>query len=40
MYGNGTGTCPMGGASFGPQTGHGGMGMGRGFGMQNQQINP
>jgi hypothetical protein len=39
-YGTGTGTCPMGGGSFGPQAGRGGMGMGRGFGWQNQQPNP
>jgi hypothetical protein len=40
MYGNGTGTCTMGGASFGPRSGSGGMGMGRGFGRQNQQTTP
>ena len=39
-YGTGTGTCPMGGGSFGPRSGRGGMGMGRGFGWQNQQSNP
>jgi hypothetical protein len=39
-YGNGTGTCPMGGGSFGPQNGRGGGMMGRGFGWQNQQTNP
>jgi hypothetical protein len=42
-YGNGTGTCPMQNGqngSFGPQGGRGGMGMGRGFGLQNQQTNP
>ncbi len=36
-YGNGTGTCPMGGGQFGPGTGRGGM-MGRGgWGWQNNQ---
>jgi hypothetical protein len=40
-YANGTGTCPMGGGSFGPGNGRGGMGgMMRGYGRQNQQTNP
>lgn len=37
-YGAGTGTCPMGGGSFGPGAGRGGMM--RGYGWQNQQTNP
>jgi hypothetical protein len=39
-YGNGTGTCPMGGGSFGPQGGRGNGMMGGGWGRQNQQTNP
>lgn len=39
-YGNGTGTCPMGGASYGPWGGSGGTGMGGGFGRQNRQTSP
>jgi hypothetical protein len=35
-YGNGTGSCPMGGGSFGPGAGRGGMMRG----WQNQQTNP
>ena len=38
-YGNGTGTCPMGGGSFGPQGGRGNGMMGGGS-RQNQQTNP
>lgn len=39
-YGYGSGTCPMGGGSFGPRGWRGGGMMGRGFGWQNGQPNP